>query len=433
VFGRRRVTSVSISSPGGKGRSVGAFRSSCDSYRLNTRSPPPSGTLCRASIGSATFVPMRRHQARGQLWAFVYLATRHLLGLALLFLRTEQSKEVELIALRHEVTILRRQVRRPRYEPADRALLAALSRLLPRSSWATFDVTPATLLSWHRRLVAKRWTYPHRPPGRPPVDDQTTALVLRLAAENPRWGYRRIQGELGKLGVRLAASTISRIMKDHGLGPAPRRRGPTWREFLRAQASGVVATDFFHVDTVLFKRLYVLFFIELGRRRVWITGVSAHPNAAWVIQQARNVTGDLTNADIAPKFLVRDRDTRYVASFDEVFKAEGTEILRTPFRTPNANAFAERFVRTVRSECLDHLLVVNEAHLERILRSYVGHYNGYRPHQGLSQEIPARECASPPPAATDPVSRHWHLGRHPGRIRRHDRLGGLIHEYGLAV
>ena len=212
---------------------------------------------------------MRRRRARGQLWAFVYLGLRQVLELLLLLFRREGSKEAELLALRHEVEVLRRQVGRCANEPADRALLAALSRLLPRSSWGTFGVTPATLLSWHQRLVARRWTYPHRPLGRPPVDEEVTALVARLARENPRWGYRRIQGELGKLGVRLGASTIAKVLKDHGLGPAPRRCGPTWRAFLRAQASGVVATDFFHVDTVLFKRLYVLFFIELGRRRVW--------------------------------------------------------------------------------------------------------------------------------------------------------------------
>jgi transposase InsO family protein len=327
----------------------------------------------------------------------------------------------------------RRQVGRCAYQPADRALLAVLSRLLPRSSWGTFGVTPTTLLSWHRRLVTRRWTYPHRPPGRPPVDDQTTTLVVGLARENPRWGYRRIQGELRKLGVCLAACAIAKILKDHGFGPAPRRSGPTWRQFLRAQASGVVATDFFHVDTVLFKRLYVLFFIELGRRTVWITGVTAHPNGGWVTQQARNVTGDLADEEITTRFLVRDRDTKYVASFDEVFKAEGAEILRTPFRAPNANAFAERFVRTVRSECLDHLLVVNQAHLERILRSYARHYNGHRPHQGIAQKIPAPESPAPLRVVPISVGRHPHYRRHPGRMRRHNRLGGLIHEYELVA
>jgi transposase InsO family protein len=204
---------------------------------------------------------------------------------------------------------------------------------------------------------------------------------------------RRIQGELIKLGIRLAASTIARIMKDHGLRPAPRRSGPTWRAFLRAQAAHVIATDFFSVDTLRLQRLYVLFFIELGRRRVWITGVTAHPHAGWVTQQARNVTGDIVDEGITASFLVRDRDTKYVASFDEVFRSEGAQILETPFRTPNANAYAERFVRTIRSECLDHLLIVNARHLERILRSYARHYNGHRPHQGNLSGDPGAEIA----------------------------------------
>jgi hypothetical protein len=287
--------------------------------------------------------------------------------MVVLFFRSGRSNEIELLALRHEVAILRRQVGRPAYQPADRALLAALSRFLPRSRWGTFGVTPGTLLAWHRRLVARRWTYPHRSPGRPSIDDETSELVARLAEENPRWGYRRIQGELLKLGVRLAASTIPR------------------------------------------------------------------PNAAWVTQQARNVTGDLADADIAAKLLVRDRDTKYVASFDEVFKAEGTETLKTPFRTPNANAFAERFVRTVRSECLDHLLVVNEAHLERLLRGYACHYNGHRPHQGLSQEIPAPVRSHPLEVVRASDARHRHLRGLSCRIRRHDCLGGLIHEYDCAA
>jgi transposase InsO family protein len=257
------------------------------------------------------------------------------------------------------------------------------------------------------------------------VDEETTALVVRLAAENPRWGYRRIQGELMKLGVRLAVSTIARILFDHHLGPAP-RRSATWREFIRAQASHIVATDFFTVDTVLLRRLYVLFFIEIGHRRIWITGVTAHPNGSWVTQQARNVAGDIVDAGIDVRFLVHDRDTKYVASFDEVFRSQGTQILRTPFRAPNANAYAERFVRTVRSECLDHLLVVNARHLERILWSYASHYNGHRPHQGLSQEIPASR--SPQLTTTSQL-----VNTHARHVRRRDRLGGLIHEYEVAA
>src|ERR1039458_7165055 len=198
---------------------------------------------------------MRGTRTQSDLWAFVYLAVRQVLDLVVLLARSDDAKEIELLALRHEVAMFRRQVKRQSFAPADRAFLAALSRLLPQARWGTFGVTPATLLAWHRRLVARRWTYPHRRPGRPRVDEEVTALVVRLARENPRWGYRRIQGELLKLGVRLAASTIARILRDHHLGPAPRRPGSTWREFLRAQASHIVATDFFSVDTVLLHRL----------------------------------------------------------------------------------------------------------------------------------------------------------------------------------
>ncbi len=368
---------------------------------------------------------MRGARCRSQLWAFAYLSVRHVFEFIALLASADAAKEIELLAVRHEVAMLRRHVKRQSFEPADRALLAVLSRLLPRSRWGAFSVTPATLLAWHRRLVARRWTYAHRRRGSPKVNEETAGLVVRLASENPRWGYRRIQGELLKLGVHLAASTVARILFDHRLGPAP-RRGPTWREFIHAQASHIVATDFFSVDTVLLHRLYVLFFIEIGRRRIWITGVTAHPNAAWVTQQARNVTGDIADAEIDVRFLVRDRDTKYVANFDEVFGSEGAQILQTPFRTPNANAYAERFVRTVRSECLDHLLVVNARHLERILRAYAQHYNGFRPHQGLSQQIPAPASPCPMSPATPSYSHQW-------QVHRRDRLGGLLHEYELAA
>jgi len=377
---------------------------------------------------------MKRHRVRGGLWAFAYLALRRLLELVVLVIRSESANQVELLALRHEIAVLRRQLGHPAYRPADRSFLAALSRLLPRSRWSCFSVTPETLLAWHRRLVARRWTYPHLRPGRPPVDEETTALVVRLATENPRWGYRRIQGELIKLGIRLAGSTIARILKGNGLRPAPQRSGPTWRAFLRAQASHIVATDFFTVDTLMLKQLYVLFFIELGRRRLWMTGVTAHPHRAWVTQQARNVTGDLGHEGIEVKFLLRDRDTKYVSSFDSVFTGGGAQVLRTPFRTPNANAHAERFVRTVRTECLDHLLIVNARHLERVLRSYLRHYNGHRPHQGISQEIPEAPQSTltmiPRPSIHEGHRQHR---RDLQGVRRRDRLGGLIHEYELVA
>jgi transposase InsO family protein len=372
---------------------------------------------------------------RGDLWTFAYLAIVHLLGLLTFLLRSVEAREIELLALRQEVAVLRRQVGRPAYEPADRAILAALSRLLPRSRWPLFGVTPATLLGWHRRLVARRWTYTHRRPGRPRIDGDTTTLVVRLATENQRWGTGASRGELGKLGIRLAASTIARILKGHGLEPAPRRNGPTWRDFLRAQAAHIVATDFFTVDTVLFKRLYVLFFIDLGRRRVWVTGVTEHPDARWVTQQARNVSGELADGDVEVSFVLRDRDTKYVAAFDEVFGADGVQILKTAVQAPNMNAYAERFVRTVRSECLDHLVIVSRRHLERVLRVYARHYNAHRPHQGLGQEVPATDEVVLPlervPAEDRPP--RGSARRRSPRIRRRDRLGGLLHEYELAA
>ena len=310
---------------------------------------------------------MRGRRIRGGIWAFAYLGITSLFGFFVLLIRSNRSKDIELLALRQEVAVLRRQVARPAYRPADRALLSLLARLLPRKAWLVFCVTPDTLLSWHRRLVARNWTYPNRGPGRPEVDEKTQAIVVRIARENERFGYKRIQGELLKLGVKLAVSTISSILARHGIRPAPRRSSEKWRTFLRAQASTIVATDFFTVDTVFLKQLYVLFFIELGRRRVWITGVTDHPNGLWVTKQARNATMEFDEVGIDVKILVRDRDAKFASSFDEVFTAGGAQIIKTPVKAPNANFFAERFVRTVREECLDHLLIVGEHHLRRVI------------------------------------------------------------------
>jgi len=273
--------------------------------------------------------------------------------------------------LRHQLSVLRRQARLPQLTSSDRVLLAAASRLLPRSSWRSFLVTPATLLRWHRRLVARRWTHQGRN-GRPPIDNKIRELVLRLARENPRWGHRRICGELAKLGLEVSPTSIRRLLARAGLDPAPRRQGPNWREFLRAQAASIVACDFFTVESVFLRRYYALFFIAHASRRVWLAGCTTNPTGAWVTQQARNLGFDFADQDI--RFLIRDRDSKYSGSFDEVFRSERIRILKTPVRAPKANAVAERFVRTVRTECLDWLLILNRRHLERVLRVYVDHY-----------------------------------------------------------
>jgi hypothetical protein len=244
--------------------------------------------------------------------------------------------------------VLRRQVTRPVVEPADRVVLVVLSRLLPRPRWSAFFVTPATLLRWHRELAARRWTYPHPRPGRPPIDKQIRDLVLRLAAENPTWGHRRIQGELVGLGYQVAASTVWKILDQAGVDPAPRRSGPTWKQLLTAQAHTMLACDFFTVDTVLFKRIYVPFFVEIATRQVHLVGVTAHPTGAWVAQQARNLLMDLEQRTAGLRFLLCDRDTKFTAAFDAVFIAEGIGVIKSPLRAPRANAFAERWVGTVR-------------------------------------------------------------------------------------
>jgi hypothetical protein len=236
--------------------------------------------------------------------------------------------------LRHEVAVVRRQIHRPALEPADRAVLAGLARLLPRQRLANLFVQPATLLRWHRNLVANRWTYPHGGPGRSAIPKAATALVLALAKENPHWGYRRIQGELTIIGIPIAPSSVWAILKRHGVEPSPRRSGPTWAESLSAQAKGLMACDLFLVDTVLLRRLYVLVFIHHETRLVRIAGVTAKPISDWVTQQARNLSMDPANQANAVKFLSRDRDTKFTASFDAVFAAEGTRIIKSPPGTP---------------------------------------------------------------------------------------------------
>jgi putative transposase len=325
-----------------------------------------------------------------------------------------RSLEIENAVLRHQLAVLRRAVKRPRLSRRDRVVLAAASRLLPRDRWSSFLVTPQTLLRWHRELVRRKWTYRQgRSPGRPPVDPELRDLVIRMGRENSRWGSLRIQGELRKLGIRLGATTIRTILRRAGVGPAPRRDGPTWTEFLRSQAEGIWACDFFTVETAWLRTLYVLFFIELGSRRVHLAGVTAHPDSAWVTQQARNlaVEGRLESV----RFLLRDRDAKFSGPFDEVFGTEGVRVIRTPVRAPRANAVAERWVETVRTECLDLTLIASRRHLARVLGDYVGHYNRERPHRALELTAPAGQLV-PPRSARPPD------------IRRRV-VGGLIHEY----
>jgi putative transposase len=250
--------------------------------------------------------------------SFGYMAFRRVLQLIVLLARGERANAVEVLVLRHQVAVLRRRVHRLDLEPVDRAVLAGLSWLLPRARWATFFVTPATLLCWHRRLVARRWTYPPRRPGRPAVTAEMRELVLRLARENPGWGCRRIQGELAGLGYWIAPSTVWAILTKAGVGPAPRRAGPTWTEFLTTQAKGILACDFLHVDTIGLTRIYVLFLMEIGTRRVHLLGATTNPTGDWVAQQARNLMLDLAERAVRFQFLIRDRDAKYTGMFDTV-------------------------------------------------------------------------------------------------------------------
>jgi putative transposase len=336
-------------------------------------------------------------------------------------LRTERAKDIEIAVLRHQLEVLRRQVKRPEFRPADRAILAMLSSALPRQRWSMFLVAPGTILRWHRRLVTCKWTQPCSRGGRPSLDDHLVALIVRLARENPRWGYRRIQGELKKLGIRVSATTIRTVLLGDGLRPAPRRASIGWRAFLRAQASGIIATDFFTVETVRLKTLYVLCFIELHTRQIRLAGVTDHPNGPWAVQRARALSMETEGAQdaTARRFLLRDRDSKFTRAFDGVFAADGTQVIKTPVQAPNANAFAERWVQTVRQECLDWVLIWGRHHLERVLNEYVRHYNDERPHRGLALCPPRSIAVRAAPGAVAAAA----------SVGRRDRLGGLVHEY----
>jgi putative transposase len=350
----------------------------------------------------------------------IYLVFSKLLSWILLRTRSDTTKDVEILVLRHQLAVLQRRTPRPRISWPDRALIAALTRLLPTRRRLGLLVTPATILRWHQRLVSRHWTTQPARSGRPAIPAGLRALAVRLATENPTWGYRRVHGELIGLGYQIGASTIWKILHNAGIDPSPRRAGPTWTEFLRAQANGILACDLFHIDTITLQRLYAFFVIEHATRRVHILGVTPHPNGAWLTQLNRNLLMDLDDAGQRFRFLIRDRDAKFTAAFDAVFTAINVTVIKSPVRAPRANAIAERFVGTIRRELLDRILIINQRHATAALRQYELHYNDHRPHRALGQAAPLRPLPHPTRAEIN-------------NVRRRDRLGGLVHEYQQVV
>jgi putative transposase len=346
----------------------------------------------------------------------IYLVFSKLLSWILLRTRSDTTKDVEILVLRHQLAVLQRRTPRPRISWPDRALIAALTRLLPTRRRLGLLVTPATILRWHQRLVSRHWTTQPARSGRPAIPAGLRALAVRLATENPTWGYRRVHGELIGLGYQIGASTIWKILHNAGIDPSPRRAGPSWTEFLRAQANGILACDLFHIDTITLQRLYAFFVIEHATRRVHILGVTPHPNGAWLTQLTRNLLMDLDDAGQRFRFLIRDRDAKFTAAFDAVFTAINVTVIKSPVRAPRANAIAERFVGTIRRELLDRILIINQRHATAALRQYELHYNDHRPHRALGQAAPLRPLPHPTRAEIN-------------NVRRRDRLGGLVHEY----
>lgn len=320
----------------------------------------------------------------------------------------------ENIMLRQCLAIESRGKTHPKLTTRERLVLAAASRHMPRERWTVSGFSPKTLINWHRWFVSRKWTYARKKTGRPPTDPALVSLIISMARKNPSWGVWRIKGELQGLGHRIGATTIRTILRKAKIDPAPRRDGPSWSEFLRSQAKGIATCDFFTVEMVRLQTLYVLFFIHIGTRRIWIQGLTGNPDGDWVTQQARNLSmdGNLENV----RFLIRDRDSKFTASFDEVFRTEGARVIKTPVQSPKANSFAERFVGTFRREISDRLLILGRRHLLQVALDFESHYNSHRSHMGIELQAPDLIGSEP---TTIPID----------QIRRPRVLGGLSSEY----
>ena len=356
----------------------------------------------------------------------VYLGVTNAFTLLRLLMVSDRDKEVEILALRHQITVLERRLgkARPQFLPSDRAFLAALLHRLPRDVLGRFRllVRPETVLRWHRAVLARRHAARSRPrrPGRPRTVRSVRLLVLRLARENPGWGYRRIHGELLVLGIKVAASTVWEMLRQAGIDPVPDRTSTTWASFLRSQADALLACDFFETVTLTGARLHVLAVIEHATRRIRILGATAHPTASWVAQAARNLVMDLEDAGSQARFLIRDRDGKFPGLFDAVLKDAGIEMVLSGVQMPRMNAVMERWVQTCRRELLDRTLIWNQQHLLHALREFEQFYNEHRPHQGISNARPLRGLPPPIPAPITATRLN---------VRRRDRLGGILHEY----
>ena len=356
-------------------------------------------------------------------WSILSYLFSTLISLVSIGHLSQQEKDLEILLLRRQLAILeRKQVKPIRPNRAEKLTLATLTARLKQATQRPAselrDVIrifqPETVLKWHRELVRRKWHQKQKSKrGRPRLSQEIETLIIQMAQENRRWGYGKIEGELRKLGFDVSKSHVRDVLKRHHIAPAPVRGSSRWRHLMTHYKEQLIACDFFTVETLTLKTLYVLFFIELGSRKVHLAGVTPHPNGMWVTQQARQVMWEVGENHPPCRFLIRDRDKKYAEAFDTVFRSEGIKVIRTPVRAPNANAYAERWVRSVREECLDHLLILNQAHLWRVLKRYVEYYNEARPHQGIGQRIPITPERSPGS----------------GLVAHRKVLGGIINDY----